>query len=149
MRRQRSNRDSIYLVLLSLIFSATSFVPAPSAQAVICTIGSSNVNQSLGILGTAVESGTSNNPFPIQDANDLIELNVCIDAAQTTGVFYQLTNDIDLANSGLTEPLGSDNKPFRGSLDGASGSNSLRISGISLSSTAQTAGFFTNCQVRP
>ncbi len=142
MRWQWPNRDSVYFVLLFLVLSTVSFVPAPSAQAVSCTIGSSNVNQSLGVSGTQVDSGTSNNPFPIQDVNDLIELNACIDAAQTTGVFYQLTNDIDLSNSGLTEPLGSDNKPFRGSLDGASGSHSLRISGISFSSTAQTAGFF-------
>jgi uncharacterized repeat protein (TIGR02543 family) len=56
--------------------------------------------------------GSVGDPYQIQDADDVQDMNLNLNA------YYVLVNDIDMAGFDFT-PIGDNDNPFRGSLDGA------------------------------
>lgn len=82
-------------------------------------------------------SGTESDPYLMTSADDLKELAGLSD---TTGKYFRVTQDIDMASVAWNEPIGSEDAPFVGIFDGANHTlSNLNISG---KSGAKLTGLF-------
>ena len=76
--------------------------------------------------------GTSSNPYIITTPEQLAKITADMTA------YYKLGNDIDLGNIANWVPIGTEDDPFTGSLDG----NGYTISNMKINSTAGYLGLF-------
>ena len=123
--------------LLALALLATGLVatsPNVAEATATCTMGSDQKGSAIGIDGTAANSGTDTNPFPISSPTDLLILGACITESKTSGVHYQQTSNIDLSGEANWQTLGSGSATgFMGTYSGSSNSQPLSITGMSIS----------------
>lgn len=89
----------IYFLVIAMIFTSVQIVPTTIyAEEVISFSGNGE--------------GTSVNPYVITSANELNEIR------NNLSGYYVLGNDIDLASIGEWIPIGTEDEPFKGTLDG-------------------------------
>ena len=83
-------------------------------------------------------TGTKEDPYQIESGEELAYLSkFCADGGNTSGLYYELTADIDLANNAFT-PIGSSGKEFKGVFNGAGHT----ISNLKIDRTESLSGLF-------
>ena len=96
-------------------------------------------------------AGNSANPYQISTAADLALLATNVNAGTTdyTNIYFKMMNDISLSAYPNWTPIGNNySRRFRGKFDGSS----MKISGLTISSTSDYCGLFGNvdygCAIR-
>ena len=69
--------------------------------------------------GAAAGDGSSKSPFTVSNSRMLVLISDAVMAGQDlSGVYFRMTNDIDMSDVTVWDPIGRANFPFRGNFDG-------------------------------
>lgn len=95
--------------------------------------------ESFAAFGSFEGNGTENSPYLISDAEDIVALSEAVlSYADTGGVYFSQTADIDLSGVENWMPIGTAGIPFEGCYDGGG----HKIEGMKINTEKSFAGLF-------
>jgi len=130
MNKLKINLFKISIAILGFICLALPFCFSSTEQAFAEDTFSINLNG----------AGTSTNPYKIGTATDMKNFSTYVNNGNSTyGVYFELTNNIDLASESNWRPIGSESTSyFSGNFDG----NGYTISNMTITIISQYVGLF-------